>query len=557
MKNDSNKVIHTDWFKDAVIYQIYPRSFQDSNGDGIGDIHGIISRLDYLKNLGVTCVWLSPVYQSPMADNGYDISDYLAIHSDYGSMDDLKLFIAELHKRNMKLIMDLVVNHTSDEHTWFRNACSSKDNHYHSFYLWRNKPNNWTGFFGEKAWQYNDATAEYYLHLFAKKQPDLNWDNPEVREEVKRILRFYLDLGVDGFRCDVINLISKDTRFKNGANPLILVGKKYFVNGPHLHEYLHELYTDVFSQYDCMTVGETVFTDLPDVLALTDKEREELSMVFNFDHTNVDNFFGVKWLMRKFSLVRFKKILDKYQYGLMHKGWNSLFYENHDQRRSIGRFGTETSTDKKLSAKMLATALYLLKGTPYVYQGQELGMENWDVDSLDEYKDVEAVNIRKLMQNLHFPKGYREKSIRNGCRDNARTPMQWDASQYAGFSTVEPWLPVNKNKETINALVSITDTDSIYHYYIKLFAVRKEHSVFRDGDYKDLLPKDKKLFCYSRFTADEHVIVCANFSAETRKLRLQPELLEALQKGAVLLNNNGDFDGTKLEGYQAVVVKIK
>ena len=307
---------NTNWFKDAIIYQIYPRSFKDSDNDGMGDIKGIIEKLDYLKELGINCVWLSPVYESPMDDNGYDISDYKKIYSTFGTMEDFDLMLSEMHKRGIRLIMDLVANHTSDEHYWFKESKKSKDNPYRDYYIWKDKPNNWTGFFGEKAWEYDETTDSYYFHLFGKKQPDVNWENELVRKEYKDIIKFWLDKGVDGFRCDVINLISKDQRYKNGLNPLILVGKKYYINGPRLHEYLNEINRDVLSNYDCMTVGETVFSTLDDIKLLTKEDRNELSMVFNFDHTSVDNYLGVKWLMRKFSLKRFKKTLDKYQYGL-------------------------------------------------------------------------------------------------------------------------------------------------------------------------------------------------------------------------------------------------
>ena len=386
-------MLQTGWFKDAIIYQIYPRSFKDSNNDGIGDIKGVIEKLDYLKDLGINCVWMSPIYESPMDDNGYDISDYRKIYETFGTMEDFKLMLDEMHKRGIRLIMDLVANHTSDEHQWFIESKKSEDNPYRDYYIWKKKKNNWTGFFGEKAWEYDETTDSYYLHLFGKKQPDVNWENPKVRQEYKDIVKFYLDMGVDGFRCDVINLISKDQRFKNGTNPIILVGKKYFINGPKLHDYLHELYQDVLSKYDCMTVGEAVFTTLDDVKLLTGEEREELSMVFNFEHTNVDNFLGVKWLMRKFSLVRFKKIIDKFQYGLANVGWNSLFYENHDQRRSVGRFNTDDEKYRVESAKLLATTMYFLKGTPFIYQGQEIGMTNMDVESLDEFVDIECKNV--------------------------------------------------------------------------------------------------------------------------------------------------------------------
>ena len=470
VNTENKKVKNTEWFKDAIIYQIYPISFNDSNNDGKGDIKGIIEKLDYLKELGINCVWLSPVYQSPWEDNGYDISDYKKIHEWFGNMDDFKLMIDEMHKRGIRLVMDLVANHTSSEHEWFKKSRESVDNEYRDYYIWKKKKNNWTGFFGEGAWELDPKTNEYYLHLFAKGQPDVNWENPKVREAYKDIIKFYLDMGVDGFRCDVINLISKDQRYKNGKNPLILVGKKYFINGPRLHEFLHEINTDVLSNYDCMTVGETVFSSLQDIKDLTAPEREELSMVFNFDHTSVDNFMGVKWLMRKFSLKRYKKIIDKYQYGLADVGWNSLFYENHDQRRSVGRFNTCDNEYRVESAKMLATTMYFLKGTPFVYQGQEIGMTNIKPETLDGFVDVETKNVINTMNSLHLPKSYIDKSIRNGSRDNSRTPMQWDSSQYAGFSDVEPWLMVNENKSFINVEASQNDPDSILNYYKKLIA---------------------------------------------------------------------------------------
>ena len=417
------------WFKDAIIYQIYPRSFKDSNGDGIGDIKGVIEKLDYLKDLGINCVWMSPIYESPMDDNGYDISDYKKIYETFGTMEEFKLMLDEMHKRGIRLVMDLVANHTSDEHPWFIESRKSHDNPYRDYYIWRKKKNNWTGFFGEKAWEYDKETDSYYLHLFGKKQPDVNWENPKVRQEFKDIVKFYLDMGVDGFRCDVINLISKDQRFKNGLNPLILVGRKYYINGPRLHEYLNELNVEVLSHYDCMTVGETMFTNLKDVKLLTDLQREELSMVFNFDHTSVDNYFGVKWLERKFSLVRFKKTLDKYQYGLKDVGWNSLFYENHDQRRSVGRYNTDDGKYRVESAKLLATTMYFLKGTPYIYQGQEIGMTNLDVNSLDDFVDIDTKDGIDIINSfflgilclLDFGEGSQEPISHSevGCRRNS------------------------------------------------------------------------------------------------------------------------------------------
>ena len=549
-------MVQTGWFKDAIIYQIYPRSFKDSNNDGIGDIKGVIEKLDYLKDLGINCVWMSPIYESPMDDNGYDISDYRKIYETFGTMEDFKLMLDEMHKRGIRLIMDLVANHTSDEHQWFIESKKSEDNPYRDYYIWKKKKNNWTGFFGEKAWEYDQTTDSYYLHLFGKKQPDVNWENPKVRQEYKDIVKFYLDMGVDGFRCDVINLISKDQRFKNGTNPIILVGKKYFINGPKLHEYLHELYQDVLSKYDCMTVGEAVFTTLDDVKLLTGEEREELSMVFNFEHTNVDNFLGVKWLMRKFSLVRFKKIIDKFQYGLANVGWNSLFYENHDQRRSVGRFNTDDEKYRVESAKLLATTMYFLKGTPFIYQGQEIGMTNMDVESLDEYVDIECKNVINTMKSLHIPKKYMEKSIKNGCRDNSRTPMQWDDSKYAGFSEVEPWLKVNQNKSFINVKKSLKDENSILNYYKKLIKTYKQYGkIIRDGIYKDILPNDKKIFAYER-REDENktLLVISNFSSETIKIPFVSKYKD--YRVQVLLNNYKKFNNLSLLPYQSVLLYL-
>ena len=542
---------NSNWFKDAIIYQIYPRSFKDSNGDGIGDIQGIIEKLDYLKELGINCVWLSPVYESPMDDNGYDISDYRKIYETFGTMEDFDLMLSEMHKRGIRLIMDLVANHTSDEHPWFIESKKSIDNPYRDYYIWRKKKNNWSGFFGEKAWEYDATTDSYYLHLFGKKQPDLNWENEKVRQEFKDIIKFWLDKGVDGFRCDVINLISKDQRFKNGHNPLILVGKKYFINGPRLHEFLNEINRDVLSNYDCMTVGETVFSNLDDMKLLTGEDRKELSMVFNFDHTSVDNYLGVKWLMRKFSLKRFKKILDKYQYGLKDIGWNSLFYENHDQRRSVGRFNTDDNEYRIESAKLLATTMYFMKGTPFIYQGQEIGMTNMQVNSLDEFIDIESINVRKTMNSLPLTKKYIERSIKNGSRDNARVPMHWDDSEYAGFSTFKPWLKVNENKSFINVKQSEEYPNSILNYYKKLIKVYKEYgTIVREGVYKDILPKDKNLFVYERRLDNKILLVVSNFSKREVKTNILSNYKDYNKK--VLLNNyQEEFDVIK--PYQSVL----
>lgn len=545
----------TDWYKNAIIYQIYPKSFKDSNNDGIGDIKGIIEKLDYLKSLGVNCVWLCPVYESPMADNGYDVSNYYKINPMFGTMDDFKLMIEQMHNRGIKLVMDLVANHTSNEHEWFLKSRESEDNEYRDYYIWRKKPTNWTGFFATKAWEYDKKTDSYYLHLFGKKQPDLNWENPKVRDEIKKIIKFYLDMGVDGFRCDVINLISKDQRFKNGKNPVILKGMKYFINGPRLHEYLKELNRDVFSKYDCLTVGETVVTGVKDVIKMTDVNEKELSMVFNFDHTSSDNFFGVKWFLRKFKLKRFKRRIDKYQYALSDIGWNSLFYENHDQRRSIGRFNTCDGKYRVESAKMLATTMYFLKGTPFIYQGQEIGMTNYNAKSLNDFNDIESKDVLKLMIKFHLPKWYINKSIRNGSRDNSRLPMQWDDSQYAGFSTCEPWIHVNNNKNIINVKASENDEESILNFYKELIAVHKKEALVLEGKYKDLLPNNKYIFAYERRKDNELLLVISNFSNKERKIKL----LNNYKKYniEILLNNykKSNFNN-KLLPYQAVLLKL-
>ena len=532
-------MVKTDWFKDAVIYQIYPRSFCDSNNDGLGDIPGIISKLDYLKELGVNCVWLSPVYDSPQEDNGYDISNYKDIYKPFGTLNDFKKMLDEMHKRGIRLIMDLVVNHTSSEHPWFKDAISSKDSPYRDYYIIRKgrkngkkPPNNWSGFFAEKAWEKVD-TEDYYLHLFAKGQPDLNWENPKVREEVKDILRYWLDMGVDGFRCDVITLISKDQRFKSVMPTIALAGKEYFINGPRLHEYLHELNKDVLSHYDCMTVGETVLSSLDDAKKLVSPEREELSMIFNFDHTDTDNYLGIKWFYRKFSLTRLKKVVDKWQHGLFNTGWNSLFIENHDQRRSLGRFGTDEKNYRYESATMLGATYFFLQGTPFIYQGQELGMTNGDFTSMDDLKDVEIKNTYALAKKIKILKPLIEKYKFGLTRDNARTPMQWNNSTYAGFSNVEPWLKVNANKEYINVEQDLNNEKSIIKFYQKLITFRKGNDVIKNGEYICLNKKDKNIYAYKRVLNDQEVVVIANFKGK----QIKSNIIDTLNEHELVLAN--------------------
>lgn len=473
------------FWKEAVVYQIYPRSFQDSNGDGIGDLQGIISRLDYLQKLGVDVVWLSPVYKSPNDDNGYDISDYQDIMDEFGTLQDWEELLTGLHARGIKLMMDLVINHSSDEHPWFVESRSSKDNPYRDYYIWRpggpdgERPNNWSSVFSGPAWELDETTGEYYLHLFSRKQPDLNWENPQLREELYKMITFWLDKGVDGLRMDVINMISKveglPSSHRDGLAPGELAwGGEYYMNGPRVHEFLHEMNDKVLSNYNIMTVGETPGATVEDAILYTDEERKELQMVFQFEHMDVDSGPDGKWDVAPWTLSKLRDILHKWQVGLADKGWNSLYLNNHDQPRMVSRFGDDGKY-RVISAKMLATLLHTLKGTPYIYQGEEIGMTNVKFTAIEHYKDIEIFNM------------YREKVTEGGAdpnsvlnaihikgRDNARTPMQWDDSANAGFTEGEPWLKVNPNYKEINVEQALADSDSIFYYYQRLLALRKK-----------------------------------------------------------------------------------
>ena len=547
---------HTDWFKDAVIYQIYPRSFKDSNDDGFGDINGIISKLDYLKELGINCIWLSPIYDSPQEDNGYDISNYKDIYPPFGTLADAKRMFNEMHKRGMKVIMDLVVNHTSNEHPWFKSAISDKSSPYRDYYIikkgkkkGKKPPTNWSGFFGGSTWERIGDTDEYYLHLFTKGQPDLNWENHKVREEVKNILRFWMDLGVDGFRCDVITLISKKQDFKSSFPTLALTGKSNFVNGPKLHEYLHELYTDVYAGYDCMTVGETVLSSLDDAKLLTSPDRKELSMIFNFDNVDVDNYFGVKWFKRKFSLKRWKKIYRKWQVGLEGQGWNSLFIENHDQRRSIGRFGTDEGQFRLESSKALASTYFLMHGTPFIYQGQEIGMANPHFKDLSDFKDVETHNIHNLLERVKVLKLLLSKDrLFEYSRDNARTPMLWDDSINGGFSNVSPWIKTNDDK-TYNVKSALKDENSLFYFYKSLIDIKKKYPVVKNGRYVPLYMNDKDVFAYKRVDESSELVVIASYFRKEIKRKY---LLE-YSNYQLLLSNYSEHNKDTLKPYETRV----
>ena len=519
-----------DWKKKAVIYQIYPKSYLDSNNDGIGDIEGIIRKIPYLKELGINTVWLSPIYQSPMADNGYDISDYTKIHPMFGSLNSFKKLVDDLHHNDIKLMMDLVLNHTSDEHPWFIESRTNPQGPKGDFYIWRkgrknNKkpPNNWTSFFTGKAWSYDSTRDEYYLHLFGSKQPDLNWDNVKVREELHKMIHYWVTLGVDGFRLDVINLISKCDGLPKGKKRIALTGKEHYMNGPRVHEYIKNLYHNVFKEANAITVGETVFVTPEEALAYCNIEREELDMVFQFEHMNVDSFNN-KWFIMPFRPKKLKKILYRWQKELYPKGWNALYFENHDQPRSVSRFGNTKQYYEK-SAKLLATILYFQRGTPYIYQGQEIGMLNAQFEKLDQYRDVETLNVYKLgRETLHFTHQRMMKKIKYMSRDNARTPMQWSPHQYAGFSKTAPWIEVNSNYKDINVKSQENDSNSILSYYKKIINLRKTNVALIEGDFIPYLTCHKSLYLYTRNTDKCSVLVVANHSVKDIRFSLPKTL---------------------------------
>ncbi|MGM7723793.1 glycoside hydrolase family 13 protein [Metabacillus sp. Hm71] len=555
------------WWKESVIYQIYPRSFNDSNGDGIGDLKGITEKLDYLKDLGIDVIWLSPVYKSPNDDNGYDISDYQDIMDEFGTMQDWEELLHEVHQRGMKLIMDLVVNHSSDEHAWFVESRKSTDNPYRDYYIWRpgkegSEPNNWESVFSGSAWQYDETTDEYYLHLFSKKQPDLNWENEKLRDEVYKMMTWWLDKGIDGFRMDVINFISKVPGLPDAPNP---PGKKYapggqfFMNGPRMHEFLHEMNQQVLSKYDIITVGEMPGASVDDAKLYTGHDRDELNMVFTFEHMDLDSGPNGKWDLKKLNLLDLKENISKWQNGLNGVGWNSLYLNNHDQPRMVSRFGNDHEYRAE-SAKMLVTFLHMLQGTPYVYQGEEIGMTNVRFASIDEYKDIEILNMynEKVIQGNEDPAKIMESIYVKG-RDNARTPFQWDDSENAGFTTGNPWIKVNPNYKEINAKQAVNDPNSIYHYYKKIIALRKEHDIIVYGDYELILPEHESIFAYIRTYGSEKLVVITNFSSEHVPFTL-PEGLKVTSSQLLVSNyeidNHEDVASFSLKPYEARVYKI-
>ena len=498
------------WWQDGVIYQIYPRSFCGSNGDGYGDIPGIISKLDKLQELGVDAIWLSPVYKSPQVDNGYDIADYKAIDPMFGTMEDFDELLAQAKARGIRIIMDLVINHTSDRHEWFQKS-RRREKGYEDYYIWADKPNNWGGFFGGGAWDYDEVRGQYYLHLFAKGQPDLNWHNPKIMEEVQDILRFWLDKGVAGFRCDVINIIWKND-LKSGFPSPILAGLKHYHSTEGCHEVLRRLRSEVLDKYDAYTVGETVFVSEEQGRALCEPERKELDEIFSFEHMETEQI-GVKWFKRSFKPEKFFRSIAKWQHALT---WNANYFENHDQPRSVSRFGDDGEYHDK-SAKMLATMLLTLKGTPFIYEGQEIGMTNFDFTGMAELQDVESHNIYGIAKKLPITESYRWKMIKTSSRDNARQGVQWDNSPNGGFSSGTPWLAVNKNYERINYAAQEKDPESILSYYKALLRFRRENEALRRGSFNEKLIKGN-VFVYEREYEGKVLTVLLNFSGKSEKV---------------------------------------
>lgn len=549
------------WWKEGVVYQLYPISFKDSNGDGIGDLRGIIEKLDYLKELGVSIIWLNPIYKSPNDDNGYDISGYRDIMDEFGTMEDFDVLLEEVHRREMKLVMDLVVNHTSDEHPWFIQSKKSGTNPYTDYYIWKKgkdgkPPNNWGSVFSGSAWQYEEERDEYYLHLFSKKQPDLNWENERVREEIYDMMTYWFEKGIDGFRMDVINFISKTGEFPDGQrrqdglygdfNPLVL-------NGPKVHEYLQEMHRKVLSKYDVMTVGECPGVSPELAKKYVGEDRNELSMIFQFEHMDIDHD-GCKWCFKPWKLTKLKETLSKWQEELESDGWNSLYLNNHDQPRLVSRFGDDKEYRLE-SAKMLATMLHTMKGTPYIYQGEEIGMTNVRFDSIRDYKDIETLNAYEEMVEggIMEEEVFMDGVYRNG-RDNARTPVHWDDSENAGFTTGTPWIKVNPNYKEVNVKQALANKDSIFYYYKRLIELRKEHEVIVYGRFKEYYKESEQIYCYGRELDGKRLLVVLNFKKEEVDFEIPLELRETHKE--ILISNYKDVkmgDSFTLRPFEAIV----
>ena len=545
-----NKNNMTPWWKSSVIYQIYPRSFNDSNGDGIGDLKGIIQKLDYLEELGIDAIWLSPVCKSPQDDNGYDISDYQDIDLMFGSLEDMEELIKEAKNRGIRIIVDLVLNHSSDEHPWFLEAKKSVDNPYHDYYVWRDgvegtPPNDMRGIFGGSAWEWVPEINQYYFHQFSVKQPDLNWDNPKLRAEIYQMINWWMDKGVGGFRLDVIDQIAKEP------------DSKITINGPNLHKYIRELSKNTFQRGDIVTVGEAWGADTERAKLYSNPDGSEFSMVFQFEHIGLDQQEGKeKWDLAALDFVKLKRILAKWQKELHAVGWNSLFWDNHDLPRIVSRWGNDKEY-RAQSAKMLATVLHGMQGTPYVFQGEELGMTNVAWNDIEDYKDIETVNMYKE----RLEKGYLREDIMHSIhakgRDNARTPMQWDSSENAGFSNGTPWIKVNENYLYINAEQQLADPDSVFHYYKKLIQMRKEYDIFIHGEFELFMENDPDLFCYTRRTESEELLVIANFHEKEVAIFIPNEWKECQNKELLISNYKDGLGEDCLRAYEARIYRRK
>ncbi|WP_100397967.1 alpha,alpha-phosphotrehalase [Bacillus sp. FJAT-44742] len=553
-----------EWWRNSVVYQIYPKSFNDTTGNGVGDLPGIIEKLDYLKKLGVDVVWLTPPYKSPQNDNGYDISDYYSIHEEYGTMKDFDRLLEEAHKRDIKIIMDIVVNHTSTDHEWFIESKQSKDNPYRDFYIWKDpidgtEPNNWESKFGGSAWKYDENTGQYYLHLFDVTQADLNWENDEVRKKVYEMMHYWFEKGVDGFRLDVINLISKDQDFPNDdGSKAPGDGRKFYTDGPRVHEFMQEMNHEVFSKYDIMTVGEMSSTTIDHCIKYTRPDRNELSMTFNFHHLKVDYPNGEKWALADFDFHALKDILSTWQVR-MHEGggWNALFWCNHDQPRVVTRYGNDKEYHEK-SAKMLAAAIHMMQGTPYIYQGEEFGMTDPKFNHIDEYRDVETHNYYKIMKEKGMSEEAIMEIIKAKSRDNSRTPVQWDNSKNAGFTTGTPWINVADNYKTINAQAALEDENSIFYFYQALIKLRKDYEIITTGDYTLLTPDHDQVFAYLRTSGDEKLLVVNNFYGKETTYSYKEELSN--EEVNVLLSNydepSRNLSELSLRPYESIVFHI-
>ena len=548
------------WWKEAVIYQIYPRSFADSNGDGIGDLNGITAHLDYLETLGIDVIWLSPVYKSPNDDNGYDISDYRDIMEDFGTMEDFDRLLAEAHRHHIRIVMDLVVNHTSDEHAWFIESRSSRENPYRDYYIWKEpkdgkEPNNWGACFGGSAWELDEKTGMYYLHCFSRKQPDLNWENPRVRDEVFDMMNWWCEKGIDGFRMDVISMISKDPSFPDGPVEDGLYGSlaPYVCNGPHVHEYLQEMNRRVLSHYDLLTVGEAAGVTIEEAQKYANNDGTELGMVFQFEHVDLIRGPIGKWSDQKPKLRDFRRVMNKWQYELEGKAWNSLFLDNHDQPRVVSRFANDSEQYRVVSAKMIATCLHMLKGTPYVYQGEELGMTNAYFDRLEDYRDIESIHaFHQYVDSGLVTAEDMMRYLKEISRDNARTPMQWDDSPNAGFTTGTPWINVNPNYREINARAAVSDPDSVFHYYQELIRLRHTLPVIVYGKFEGLLEDSETIYAYRRLLDGQVLTVACNFTDQEQACDLceDPAATE-------LISNYKTHKAGTLQPYEARVILQK